>query len=106
MPDHPGLSEHLDPVPERSARRARRIAQVEIFLGEHVERPGGERCRRLVAGMADVGGQHQNRHRPGAHDLTDRLDPVHAGQLDIHGHQVRLNARQCGDRLLRGAADR
>ena len=55
---------------------------------------------------ADVAGQHQDRQRPGAHDLLDGLEPVHAGQLDVHGHQVRLHAGQGGDRLLGRGADR
>lgn len=90
----------------RAGPRARRIAQVQIILAEGRERASGQRGGRLVRAGADVGGQHQDRHRRGAHDLLDSLHPIHAGQLDVHGHEIRAHRRQRRNCLLGGAADR
>ena len=47
-------------------------------------------------------GEHEDRDGLDAHDLLDRVPARHAGQLEVHRHEVRLGLelRQPGDRLL------
>ncbi len=84
----------------------RRVVEAHRGLGQRLERSCGERLRRPVRAPADVAAQHEDRNGVrGAHDLLDRPDPVHAGQLEVHRHEVGLQARQGLDRLLAGLAD-
>ena len=100
-------AEHLDPAPERAPRRRPPDRAGRDRPWRRVERACGERrappCRPPVA---DVGGDHQDGHRPGAHDLFDRREPVHARQArrpssrgQVRGAAVRRSPPpRCGRR--------
>jgi hypothetical protein len=72
-------------------------------LLDHRERTGPERVHRdLERRILDRVRDHHDRRRPARHDPARRLQPVDAGQADIHGDHIGPHGLDRGQRRLAG----
>ena len=103
MADHVHAAEQLDPAAKSDRGRAVGIAQVEIPpCGWRRARRRRARRRRARCRAPTCAERTRIGDRAGAHDLLDRLEPGHPGQLEVHRHEVGRELGQGGDRRLGG----
>ena len=79
---------------------------IELGLGDEVDRAELERAQRDLRARVGQRRDHDDRHRPQAHELFEKAQAVHLRHLDVERNDVgieRADHLACGERIGRGA---
>jgi hypothetical protein len=100
MADDVGEAQPRDAAPQCGRVCCEWIAKIESRLRDGVDGAGSDRGARGHGVSAGEIRQHDDRRGCRRHNLLDGIEARHPGKLDVHRHEIGLQPRQLGHRLL------